>query len=193
VKLLLHCCCGPCAATVVRHFQAAGEQVTGWYYNPNLHPPEEMRKRQQALAQACLALGLPLLAPEREPKPAEFLLALAGRGGRRCDACYQLRLEATASKAREEGFQAFSTTLLISPHQDLEAVHEIGAAAAEKHGVAFRFADLRERYRESCERARSMDLYRQNYCGCVFSALERSEARAARAIRKAGRLAPVAW
>ena len=165
--------------------------MTGWYYNPNLHPPEEMRRRQQALTQASLALGMALLACDREPEPAEFLLALARRGGRRCHACYELRLEATARKAREEGFDAFSTTLLISPHQDLEAVHKIGAAAAEKHGVAFRFVDLRDRYRESGERARSMELYRQNYCGCMFSDLERSEARASRAIRKAARLAPV--
>jgi len=183
-KLLLHCCCGPCAATVVQHFASAGKQVTGWYYNPNIYPPEEMRVRQQALQQASIALGMPLLPPGPEPDPADFLLAVAAEGGVRCRACYRLRLEAAARKAKEEGFPVFSTTLSISPYQDLEAIREIGEAAAAEHGVRFEFVDLREKHRESLARARSLGLYCQNYCGCLFSGLERSQRRAQRAVRK---------
>jgi len=159
--------------------------VSGWYYNPNIYPPEEMRLRHQALAQAALALNLPLLPPEQHPDPAAFFLALARQptGGPRCHACYQLRLEATARKAAEKEFEAFSTTLLISPYQDLEAIRRIGEDAAARHDLAFQFADLRARHPESRERARDLDLYRQRYCGCLFSDLERSEARSRRALR----------
>ena len=170
---------------MVQHFRSEGDQVTGWYYNPNIHPPQELRLRQQALHQASLALRMDLLPPDPEPDPAAFLLALAAGGGSRCRTCYRLRLEATAKKARELGFPAFSTTLLISPHQDLEAIREIGERAGAKHGVEFRFADLRHRHDESRERAGSLKLYRQNYCGCLFSGLERSQARASRDVAKA--------
>ncbi len=189
-RLLLHCCCGPCAATVVQYFAGTGKQVTGWYYNPNIYPPEEMRLRRQALQQASIALGIPLLPPEPDPEPYEFLLAVAAEGGVRCRACYRLRLEAAARKAKEEGFPAFSTTLSISPYQDLEAIRETGEAAGEKYGVRFEFVDLRKKHRESLERARSLGLYCQNYCGCMFSDLERSAARALRAVRKVKSAAP---
>jgi len=172
---------------VIQHLRAEGDDVTGWYYNPNIYPPEEARLRWQALTQASLALGLRLLPLEPETEPADFLLALAAGGESRCRTCYQLRLEATARKAKEKGFGAFSTTLLISPHQDLEAIREIGERAGAKHGVQFRFVDLRHRHDESRGRAESLGLYRQNYCGCMFSDLERSQARASRAISRARR------
>ena len=185
MRVLLHCCCGPCAATVADHFQCHGDEVTGWFFNPNLHPPEEARKRHQALVEAAEATGLSLLPAGEEMGLADFLGAVA-RGGRlRCRACYGLRLEAAAQKAAEHRFDAFSSTLLISPYQDLQAIREIGLALAARYRVAFRFADLRARYRESCERARLLELYRQSYCGCLFSHLERSARRSLRAIGKA--------
>lgn len=115
----------------------------------------------------------------------EFLLRLARSRGRRCRACYRLRLEGAAREARALGCEAFSTTLTISPYQDLRAIQEVGEAAAEAAGVRFLHADLREHYHTSAERARELDLYRQNYCGCVFSLFERAERRARRAIAKA--------
>jgi predicted adenine nucleotide alpha hydrolase (AANH) superfamily ATPase len=185
LRVLLHCCCGPCALLVADHFRSLHHDVTGWFFNPNLYPEEEHAQREVTLGEAAREAGLPLL-PSAEPQPLQdFLLSLSRRGGRRCHACYELRLRETARKAAAEGFEAFSTTLLISPYQDLEAIAEIGAAAGEAAGVEFLFADLRGSYPASCDRARELDLYRQNYCGCLFSALERAERRSIRAIEKA--------
>ncbi len=137
------------------------------------------------MAEAARAIDLPLLPDGPTARPEEFLLRLARAGGRRCFACYELRLEATARKAAGQGFEAFSSTLLISPYQNLDVIAEIGARVGEAAGVEFRFLDLRSKYPDSCERAREMGLYRQNYCGCVFSALELAARRARRAIDKA--------
>jgi len=184
VNLLLHCCCGPCAATVADHFRSLGDEVTGWFYNPNIHPAEEHRRREATFEQMAKAISLPVLRRRSGAGLLRFLLALAAGGGRRCQACYELRLRATAREAAVRGFDAFSTTLLISPYQDVPAIGEMARALAERMGVQFRFADLRSRYPESCHRAQELDLYRQNYCGCLFSRLERSERRLRRAIGK---------
>jgi predicted adenine nucleotide alpha hydrolase (AANH) superfamily ATPase len=175
---------------VAEHFQSVGYEVAAWFFNPNIHPPEELARREETMAQAARAAGLPLLGGGPRSSLAEFLLRLARNRGRRCRGCYQLRLEQAAREAAEEGYQAFATTLTISPYQDLQAIQEIGESEAAAAGVRFAFADLRGHYHTSAERARGLQLYRQNYCGCVFSLLERAERRARRAIARA--LSPVA-
>jgi len=185
VKVLLHCCCGPCATVCVEHLRAGGDEVTGLFYNPNIDPREELARRARTMEQAAQALSLPMASVGDGMRPLDFMLYLAAEGGRRCRACYALRLDETARRAAEGGFGGFSTTLLISPYQDLEAVREVGERAAAKHRVVFRFADLRDRYAESRQRSRSLGLYRQNYCGCLFSRLERAERRARRAVARA--------
>lgn len=189
MSLLLHCCCGPCALLVAEHFRESGNQVVGWFYNPNIHPEAERLRRQDTMEEAAAAIELPLLEHGPTMSFGEFLLLLAGHGGVRCRSCYQLRLEETARRAAEEGMEAFSSTLLISPYQDLEAIAEVGRRVAGEHGVEFRYADLREQYAASCERARREGLYRQSYCGCAFSALERAERRTQRAVAKVRRAA----
>jgi predicted adenine nucleotide alpha hydrolase (AANH) superfamily ATPase len=186
VKLLLHCCCGPCAALVAERFRAQGHDVTGWFFNPNIHPVEERRRRQETMRQAAEAVGLPLQDGEGGSELAlrEFLLRLALGGGKRCESCYEARLRAAAEEAVRGGFDAFATTLSISPYQDLAAIERIGREAAAAAGTVFLFEDLRSHYPESCDRARELDLYRQKYCGCVFSAFERAERRARRALEK---------
>jgi len=182
MNLLLHCCCGPCSLSVAQHFRALGHQVTGWFFNLNLYPDSEHQRRQSAFQQAARELGLSVL---RQPDPTGlrgFLLALAPYPGGRCRACYQVRLSATAREAAARGFDAFSTTLLISPHQDLAALETCGRALGQRLGVEFLFADLREKYPASCDRARELGLYRQNYCGCLFSGLERAQRRASRSL-----------
>jgi len=169
---------------VADHFRGLGDEVMGWFFNPNIHPEGERARREGALAEGAGQIGLELLPAGRGMGYDEFLLALARRGGARCRACYELRLVETAKGAAAGGFDGFSSTLLISPYQDAAAISEIGRRAAARFGVEFRFADLRESYGESCERAREMGLYRQNYCGCRFSQLERAERRALRAMRK---------
>lgn len=186
MNLLLHCCCGPCASAAA-HFRARGHEVTCLFFNPNLHPPDELLRRQRTFTQAARALDLPVLPGPPPSGLRTFLLALARQPGPRCHACYRLRLEAAASEAAARGFDAFSTTLLISPHQDLDALRSIGQALGARLGVPFFFADLRGEYPHSCERARELGLYRQNYCGCLFSLLERGARRAGRALDRAAR------
>ena len=188
-RLLLHACCGPCATVVAEHFRDLGYEVTGWFFNPNLHPRDEWARREATFEQASRAIALPVLPPGPRMCECEFLLRLASRGGARCHACYQLRLRETARSAAAAGLEAFSTTLLISPYQQIDAVREIGDTVGREYGVAFAFADLVGRYGESCERSRSLGLYRQNYCGCQFSELERRERRARRALGRAQRQA----
>jgi predicted adenine nucleotide alpha hydrolase (AANH) superfamily ATPase len=162
---------------VAEHFRGRGEEVTGWFFNPNIYPEEERRRREETLAEAAAAIDLPLLPSDNALGWPGFVLELARRGGRRCRGCYELRLEAAAKEAAAGGFDAFSSTLLISPYQDVEAIGEAGRVIGERAGVEFRFADLRDRYGESCDRSRELGLYRQNYCGCRFSQLERAERR----------------
>ena len=189
MRLLLHCCCGPCATSVADHFRSTGFDVVGWFFNPNIHPEGERQRREGTLSLAAEATGLPLLPNGPGMRQEEFFLELAARAGGRCSACYGLRLGATARKAAEQEFDAFASTLVISPYQDLDAIATIGGEMGAAEGVEFRFADLRGAYPKSCERARELDLYRQNYCGCLFSALERAERRALRAVEKAFRSA----
>lgn len=186
MNLLLHCCCGPCTTSVADHFRAAGDRVTGWFFNPNIHPEAELARRAETFSQAAAALDLPLLPEGPRPNLRSFLLAQSTQPEGRCRACYQMRLRATADQASANGFQGFSTTLLISPYQDLAAIGEIGRVIAAQAGLEFRFEDLRHLYRESRARSRELGLYLQSYCGCVFSDLEAAERRAARRLQKLG-------
>jgi predicted adenine nucleotide alpha hydrolase (AANH) superfamily ATPase len=185
MRLLLHCCCGPCTTGVVDHWRDRGAAVQAWFYNPNIWPEGERRRRKETFARAAEALGVPVASVGAEGSWCDFLLALARGRGRRCEACYRMRLEAAARHAREAGCGAISTTLLISPYQDIEALRRIGEEVAARAGVRFEFADLRGQYRASRERARALKLYQQNYCGCLFSRLERAERRAVRAVGRA--------
>jgi epoxyqueuosine reductase len=187
MRLLLHCCCGPCTTPVADHFRACGAQVEGWFYNPNLYPAAERARRQEALATAATAIGLPLRAPGPETRLRDFLLTLARSSGKRCEACYRPRLEAAAREAAAAGCEAFATTLVISPYQDLAALQRLGHEVAARQGVSFAFADLRGKFGESRRRARELGLYQQNYCGCLFSRLERAVRRCERAIAKTRR------
>lgn len=237
MRLLLHCCCGPCSLAVADQLRAQGHTVQGWFFNPNIHPPEELARREAVMREATREQQLttngpvaseasesiakrpqvwePALqrqasahgrsfrscptgftidssAPKRELARTllNFLLYLARQGGRRCPACYELRLEATAKEAVRRGLDGFATTLTISPYQEVAAIERIGNAAAARHGLTFVCEDLRSHYHENCDRARELGLYQQNYCGCIFSALERNERRARRGIAKALRLSP---
>jgi len=182
MKLFLHCCCGPCTTSVADHYRSRGDAVTGWFCNPNLLP-EERERRREAFTQAAEAIDLATHPADEQLSFLDFLLAVARGKGRRCEACYELRLHAAARKAVAEGCDGFATTLTISPYQDLDALRRIGEAVGARRGVEFVFADLRDRYPESRARARELGLYVQKYCGCAFSALERADGRASKHIR----------
>lgn len=171
-RLLLHACCGPCAEFPVKELLGDHYQLTVYYHNPNIHPPVEWQRRLEQLQQVCAKNRLPLVV-EGESRPDLWQFY---QGENRCRMCYQVRLEAAAAKAAELGFPVFSTTLLVSPYQNHAALCEIGHELGRKYGVRFLDRDFRPGFREGQQMAREDGLYRQKYCGCLFS-LEESDFR----------------
>ena len=172
-SLLLHTCCGPCATHVIE-LLLQDYHVTAYFYNPNIQPEEEYLKRLGAIEQYCSAKGIALLkGPYESKKWMDMAVGLQDEpeGGKRCEACFSLRLEETARFARENGFTIFATTLTISPHKDAAVVNNAGREAAKKSGVQFLEADFKkgDGYRKSCELSKRLGLYRQSYCGCLYS------------------------
>ncbi len=172
-RLLLHICCGPCGTHV---FEVLREQfqLTGYLYNPNIHPEDEYRRRVAEARRWAEEVGLPLIEGPYEPE-AWFQLtegmADEPEGGERCALCFRTRLEATAEAACREGFAHFATTLTVGPTKRAEVVNRIGREIAECHGLLFFEADFKKRggFQHSLELSRAFALYRQDYCGCVYS------------------------
>ena len=164
---LLHACCGPCLEWPARQYLLEGRSFTAWFYNPNIHPPVEHERRRIAFLDLAARLGIQALA-ESVSEPDAWT-SWHGAKVDRCRMCYRLRLDAAARKAAELGLTAFTTTLLISPWQDHEALIEAGSLAASRHQVLFLYQDMRPFYREGQKSAREDGLYRQRYCGCLPS------------------------
>ena len=175
-KVLIHICCAHCAAYTAEHWKKLGHETAGFWYNPNIHPYMEHQNRLEAVKKLAADTGLPLIISEGYDMP-EFLRRVTGHysasGEQRCGDCFEMRLGKTAEAARANGFDGFTTTLLISPHQKHELIIEKGDAAAKQHGVQFFYADLRKRYSDSRHITKPMELYRQQYCGCIYSEWER--------------------
>jgi hypothetical protein len=177
-QILLHICCAPCATYTVERLRALGFEVTGLWYNPNIHPYSEHERRRETLTRYAAEIDLPVIwAPGYDL--VAFMRAIHGRERfrERCRICYKLRLEQAARTAAEGGFDAFTTTLLISPYQDQDAIHTLGAALAEQTGVSFFFENFRQGWAAHHQTVREHDLYSQRYCGCLYSeweALDRS-------------------
>ncbi len=173
-RILLHVCCAPCATYTINRLRELEFEVTGFWYNPNIHPYTEHQRRLEALREYAAHIGLPLI---EEPgyEMVCFLRRVAGkeRFRQRCRICYEMRLRRTAQRARERGFDAFTTTLLISPHQDQEAIREIGERLAQETGVEFFFENFRRGWAERSRLSKEHNLYRQQYCGCIYSEWER--------------------
>lgn len=173
-RLLLHSCCGPCSSAVIERL-APHFELTVYYYNPNIQPEEEYRRRLMTQRQLVEALGGAVLV-EGDYDPDAFLAAVRGleaepEGGDRCTACFRLRLEATARRAAEGGFDFFCTTLSVSPHKDAARLNAIAEELAAAYGVRALPADFKKRegYKRSLELSKEHGLYRQDYCGCLFS------------------------
>jgi len=172
-RLLLHICCAPCATFTASHFSELGAIVTGYWYNPNIQPYSEHEKRRETLARYAEAVSLPVhWQPGYET--VTFLQRVVGHEafGERCILCYQLRLEGTARAAAQGGFHLFSTTLLISPYQNQQAIRTLGEALGQRYGVPFYFENLRRGFAEHHRLAQEHELYQQRYCGCLYSEWE---------------------
>ena len=175
-RLLLHTCCGPCSTYVATALLDEDFAVTGYFLNPNIQPFAEHERRREAAEQWSREAGVPLLVEEGY-RLEQWMTAVAADIINRCEMCYGVRLLPTAQNAREKGFEYFSTTLLISPYQKHEQVQEVGEAAAAATGVSFLYKDFRPWFRQTHDLSRKLNLYRQNYCGCIFSDYERAQRR----------------
>lgn len=172
MKILLHTCCGPCAIYPVQYFKERGIDVYGYFYNPNIHPYTEFARRRDTLDQYAKETGLNMIFEQEYPLE-KFLQGVAFREANRCRFCYSMRLERAAGVAKKGGFDCFGTTLLVSPYQKHDLIREIGEAIGEEYGVLFKYVDFRPGYREATIRSRALGMYRQQYCGCIYSEKDR--------------------
>jgi len=156
----------------VEHWHRQGHAVCAFWYNPNIHPYLEHQHRLEAVKSLALEMKFPLVVSESYDL-IEYFRRVVGHEVERCQYCFDLRLSRTAESALEMGFDAFTTTLLISPHQKHDLLWEIGSRIAAEKGIEFLYADLRKHYPDSRHRTKPMDLYRQQYCGCIYSEWER--------------------
>jgi len=180
-RLLLHVCCAPCATYTLRRLRELGFEVTGFWYNPNIHPFAEHERRRESLARYAQEVALPMLWHEDYDMPLYFRAVVGHEKlGERCALCYRLRLEKTAQVAAEQGFHAFTTTLLISPYQDQDLLRRLGEEVAAERGVEFFFENFRRGWGERGRLAKEHHLYRQQYCGCIYSEWERWRKKAKR-------------
>jgi len=147
-------------------------EPTALWYNPNIHPFLEHQRRLDSMRSFAETARLPLVVPDGYDM-VPFLRLVAGHEANRCGDCYRLRLSRAAAAAREQGLAAFTTTLLISPYQDHDLLREVGEEVARQHGVEFYYEDLRPGFGESRRLTRELGLYRQRYCGCIYSEWER--------------------
>jgi len=175
--VLLHVCCGPCAVYPHRALTAEGLRPTGFFFNPNVQPSREHRRRLETLDAYAGRSGLPLVVPGGY-RPEVHLAATIEKAWdrpRRCRACYELRFTETAREAVAQGYQAFTSTLLVSPYQLHDEVRSAGELAAATTGgkVSFLYRDFRPGWPEGVAASREMGLYRQPYCGCLWSETER--------------------
>lgn len=172
MKLLLHICCAPCANRPLETLRDEGMEVTGFWYNPNIHPFTEYRSRRDTVRQFAKDADLPLCEQD-EYGLRPFVRAVAADIPGRCAKCYAMRLMQTARYAAENGFDAFTSSLFISPYQNFDLMTQLGRDAAAEFGVQFLERDFRPLFREGQSFARSHNFYMQKYCGCIFSEQER--------------------
>ena len=176
-RILLHTCCGPCTLYPLRRLRGEGFLVHGLFHNPNIHPFQEFERRVEAMKAVARIEGLPMIMRE-DYDIASWLRAVAFREAQRCVFCVATRLEAAARIAARGRFDAFTTTLLFSRHQRHEEVRRLWEAAGYSAGVRFHHEDFREGRHEGRALALELGLYRQQYCGCVYSEAERFMPRA---------------
>ena len=171
MKILLHICCANCAIHPLERLAEEGE-VVGFFFNPNIHPYQEYQRRLEALKIYSERTGLSVIYRD-EYLLEDFLRNVSQRPEERCRHCYRVRLEATAREAKKNAFDAFSTTLLQSAHQNHALIRETGETVSGEAGIPFHYEDFRPGWKRGVEISKAMGLYRQQYCGCIYSEKER--------------------
>ncbi len=172
MKILLHICCAPCTVYPLQAMSAMGHQVRGFFSNPNIHPYQEYLRRAATLESYAAKVRLPVIWDRTYPLE-EFLRGIAFREKERCRFCYYIRLSAAARVARGGKFDAFTSTLLYSKFQNHELIKELGQQLVQEVGVPFYYEDFRQGWTEGRNKANKLGLYKQQYCGCIFSERDR--------------------
>ncbi|MEW6181990.1 MAG: epoxyqueuosine reductase QueH [Bacillota bacterium] len=185
LKLLMHVCCGPCALYPLKVLLEEGHGVQGYFFNPNIHPYTEYGRRRDTLAAYAERQKWPVVYDQEYPME-EYLRMVAYRETERCRFCYMIRLKRAAGVAKRGGFEAFTTTLLVSPFQKHELIREVAGAVAAEYAVPFLYRDFRVGFEEGVRRSKEIGMYRQQYCGCVYSEKERYFSGRRRGVEKQG-------
>ena len=202
MRILVHLCCGPCGITVLQGLLGTGHELCTFFFNPNIQPLSEYMRRRDGASQVAERLGLPLVQAETlnkeeqmwkdpwlaecgEPEfspggalppavnPALWLRAVSGREGERCIFCWRIRLRKTAQLALRRGFDGYTSSLLYSRRQNHGVIHELGRSIADDAGPVFVYEDFRTSWQEGIRLSREWGIYRQQYCGCLFSEYDR--------------------
>lgn len=175
MNVLLHICCAPCAIYPAETLRKEGHNLAGFFYNPNIHPYSEFLKRRSEVDKWSKEAGLNVICGEYDIDGWFQRVEFSAPQDRRCPACWWMRIEKAGEFAKENGFEAFTTTLLGSPYQDRGVIKMIGDDVANRLGIKFIDADFAKGFRQAHDMARSKGMYCQNYCGCLFSERERLE------------------
>ncbi len=170
MNLLLHMCCAPCSVYPVNELIKNNINFTGIFYNPNIHPIEEFEKRKENVEILSKVKGFPVIY--NDEYRLDTWKSIKADNLNRCKMCYSIRLEETARYAKENSFDYFTTSLLISPYQDHDLIKNLGEEIAEKYGVKFFYKDYRPKFREGQKMSGDMGLYKQKFCGCIYSYYE---------------------
>lgn len=172
MRVLLHTCCGPCALYPLASLRAEGMDITGFFYNHNIHPYQEYARRRDAAKQMADLEGMTLIVQD-EYRLEEFLANVAAEPDKRCGYCYASRLDAVAVTAKDNGFDAFTSSLFYSRYQNHDLMRQKAEESAERYGIQFVYRDFRSGWQEGIRCSKELGLYRQQYCGCIYSEKER--------------------
>ncbi len=171
-RLLIHTCCGPCSIYPVQQLQNEDIRLRGYFYPHNIHPLIECQKREQTLKDYAGSIDLKVIFPQTYELQA-FLQKIVFREKERCTICYHERMRATAQVAKRGKFDGFTSTLLYSKFQNHALIRSVGESVAEDQNIPFVYRDFRSGWKEGIDRSKAMGMYRQQYCGCIYSEAER--------------------
>jgi hypothetical protein len=172
LKILIHLCCAPCGIYPIKYLRHEGAEVMGFFYRHNIHPWSECRRREETLREYAEKIDLPVIY-QKEYEIEAFLRNVAFRETNRCQYCYHDRLRTTALLAKHGHFDSFTSSLLYSKFQQHEMIKSIGEAIGKSVGLPFFYHDFREGWKEGVDTSKQLNLYRQPYCGCIYSEKER--------------------
>ena len=173
MRILLHTCCSNCAIYPYEVLKNKGFDVVLFWYNPNIHPYTEYQLRLDSLKKLQKLWNLEVIYDADYSEFYKFLKLVSGREKERCEICYRIRLEKTAEKAKVIGITDFTTTLLVSPYQKFDKIIKIGMQISKNYNINFIAEDFRKGFRKAMNTAKELELYRQKYCGCIYSEAER--------------------